>query len=148
MKKTVCLFVCLGLFFVGAASLSAQQGSGSKQSELYPVTIRVERVYPYRLGFVAAYKSGLKTVYAYIPNEWFEKGDPEKPAKAEKVLIGTGTEWPHLTIYYRNGKFERVKLFVRKDTRHESWGIISGTTDIDSQFENIEELTIEYPTKK
>jgi hypothetical protein len=121
----------------------AQQNKTS--SDYYPITIHIEKIYPYRLGYVVAYRNGPSLVNAYIPNQWFVKSaEPDAPPpKAEKFTVGA-PEWPHMSVYYRDGQFDHVRLYVRKERGHESWGSVSASVNIDDKFEGAEDLAIEY----
>ncbi|GHV77379.1 hypothetical protein AGMMS49942_22000 [Spirochaetia bacterium] len=147
MKKL--LFLTTLLFILaGILPLMAQQNTaGGNSAETYALTVSLERVYPYRKGYIVKYKKGItQTADAYLPYEWFKKPsiqDPTPP-KGEVILMGSGTDWPHMTIFYKNGAFDHVRLYVRKERGHESWGIVPLTVNIDDRFENIEDLKLEY----
>jgi hypothetical protein len=133
------------LFAALCLPLSAQEAEDRIASSLYPVDIRVEKVYAYRSGYVVTYKKGAENINAYIPNEWFRKpDDPNGFAKAQKLLLGSGPELPHMVVYYQDGQFVRVRLFVRKEVNHETWGYIPLNVNLDQYFENLETLDIQF----
>ncbi|MDR1908553.1 MAG: hypothetical protein LBQ35_01380 [Spirochaetaceae bacterium] len=129
------------LFILTAASVFAQDGAARRnESEYYYVTVPVERVYTYRLGYVVTYRKGpLGMAQAYLPIGWFSGA----AAKGELVtLTGPGT-WPYMAVYYKNGEFSHVKLAVR-NRAHETWGLLPNREDLDSRFEGVESLQIEF----
>jgi hypothetical protein len=145
MKKLIFAFA-VGIFIVLPVCAQNTDKKFAGEGDLYPVNIPIVKIYPYHEGYVVTYHSGPKSNNVYIPNSWFvRKGlaDGEFP-KAARFLLGPGTEWPHMVVYYRDGKFERLRLYVRKENFHESWGNINGSVNLDAQFEGIEDLPIEF----
>ncbi|GHT84545.1 hypothetical protein FACS1894137_07720 [Spirochaetia bacterium] len=144
MKKLLFLTTLL-LILGGIAPLMAQQepaaSSGGNTAETYAVTISVERVYPYRKGYIVKYRKGInQTADAYLPLEWFRG----VAAKAELVQMGSGKDWPHMTVFYKNGAFDHLRLYVRKNRGHESWGNVPLSVNVDERFENVEDLKLEF----
>jgi hypothetical protein len=60
------------------------------------------------------------------------------------VYMTSGSEWPSMTIYYKNKEFSHVRLKVRRAIGHESWGNIDQGVNIDDRFENVEDIKLEY----
>ncbi|MDR3123254.1 MAG: hypothetical protein LBU16_05700 [Treponema sp.] len=143
MKK-ILFFTTLLFIAAGLAPLVAQQTASPSSSDAegsYAITVSLERVYPYRKGYVVKYTRGLgKTADAYLPIGWFEGAGK----KAELILLGSGTDWPHMTVFYRDGKFSHVRLYVRKERSHESWGNVPLNVNIDDRFEGVEEITLRF----
>jgi hypothetical protein len=139
VKKLVFSVIILAAL---SAPLFAQRFSEGKESEYFYVGIPVEKVYPYKKGYVVQYRKGVtKTAQAYLPLEWFNgTGD----VKGNLVYLGTGSSWPYLIVYYKNGELSHVRLYVRRDQRHETWGIIPVSTNIDDRFENTGDLRLEF----
>ncbi|MDR3168043.1 MAG: hypothetical protein LBT93_08865 [Treponema sp.] len=112
-----------------------------KRSEYYYVTVPIERIYPYRRGYVVSYQKGVTGIATvYLPVEWFTAAS----GKGELITLGSGTTWPHLTVYYRAGQFSHVRLYVRRERGHESWGNVPLNVNIDDRFENIDDLKLEF----
>jgi hypothetical protein len=136
------------LFFVAALSvvfqimpLFAQTLSEDKESEYFYVNVPIEKVYPYRKGYVVQYRKGInKMARAYLPVEWFE----DAANKGDLIYMGPGNSWPYLTVYYRDGVFDHVRLYLRRDRGHASWGNIPIGVNIDDRFENIDDLKLEF----
>jgi hypothetical protein len=121
--------------------LVAQDIPRDKQSEFYYVSVPLEKVYAYQKGYVIRYRKGVNQMAtAYIPIEWFSGTD----GKADLIKISSGTYWPHLTIYYKAGELSHIRLYVRKDTGHETWGIIPSGVNLDNRFENVDNLKLEF----
>ena len=138
MKKALCAVV-LGLIIGAAPSLFAQDRE--QESEFYYTTVPIEKIYSHRNGFVIAYRKFSNQVATlYIPMDWFS--DPN--GKADMVVTGSGTLWPQMTIYYKSGEFSHVRLTVRRDRNHPTWGAVPLYVNIDEHFQGVEELHLEY----
>jgi hypothetical protein len=142
LRLSVCLFFALlcVLPVVAQNSQPSASQTGEKWSTFYYINVPIEKVYPHRLGYVVSYrKSGNELARAYMPMEWFT----ESAGKGEVLKMGTGTEWPYLTVFYKDGKFSHVRMHVRKDFAHETWGNLPQGTQIDDRFK-VEELKLEF----
>jgi hypothetical protein len=139
--KRMMLLAVIGMAFVTVMPVVAQDSSS-----YYFVKVPVEKVYPYSKGYVVTYRKGVnELVDAYLPIEWFSDVDRKEgqPPKGELILLNAGTVWPYLVVYYNGGTFSHVRLFVRKDYKHPSWGgIISA--DIADRFDVDQEVTLQF----
>ena len=118
-----------------------ESSSGNRESDYYYVNVTLEKIYSYRKGYVVSYRKGMSDMaQAYLPLEWFQGTD----APSEIVRLGSGSTWPSLSVYYKNGTFSHVRLYVRREMGHSSWGSIPQTADLDSYFENVEDFKLEF----
>jgi hypothetical protein len=141
--KKALIFTILLPVVAGLAPLAAQQAASSSSGVegSYAITVSLERVYPYRKGYVVKYTRGLgKTSDAYLPIEWFQGTGN----KGDLILLGSGTDWPHMTVFYKDGQFSHVRLYVRKERGHESWGDVPLNVNIDDRFEGVEDIRLEF----
>jgi hypothetical protein len=140
MKKLF-LVTVIGLIGLSVQPVFAQQNADPNESELYYVNVPVEKIYPYYKGYVVTYRSGVnKMGTAYIPIEWF-RNDVHK---AQLAQIGSGKNWPSMTVFYKEGAFHSVRLYVARHSSHETWGTISSDVNLDSRFEGVETLDIKF----
>ncbi|MDR2500286.1 MAG: hypothetical protein LBD37_04290 [Treponema sp.] len=140
IRFLVVCFVSLMAALPAAAPLAAQEDD-SKKSDFYYVNVLIEKIYPYQKGYVVVYRKGISQMArTYLPLEWFKGAG----AKGEIIQIGSGTRWPCLTIFYKSGEFDHLRLYLRQDPNHASWGNIPVGTNLDSEFEGIEELKLEF----
>jgi hypothetical protein len=144
--KRMMLLAVIGMAFVTVLPVVAQDNGGSPY---YFVKVQIEKVYPYNRGYVVTYRKGVNgLVDTYLPIEWFEDVNrkADLPPKGELIMLNPGTVWPYLVVYYKDGgEFSHVRLFVRKDYKHPSWGgIIS--EDIADRFENdnVEKVKLQF----
>jgi len=141
MKKLLLLAV-LGLVIAGVLPLMAQQKiAPENESDLYYVNIPIEKVYNYKLGYVVVYRSGVnKLAEAYIPFEWFRFDQ----MKAQLIQLGDGKTRPCMSVFYKEGAFHSVRLYVAKRTADLTWGSLPSYTDLDGRFEGVESLDIKF----
>jgi hypothetical protein len=141
MKKLP-VIALLGLTALCALPVAAQHKiAPQNESELYCTNIPIQKVYPYKKGYVVVYRSGANnTGTVYIPFEWFRRD----VLKAELVQIGYGKTWPCMSVFYKDGAFHSVRLYVSRYNSHESWGNIPSNVNIDDRFEGVETLDIKY----
>jgi hypothetical protein len=133
--KTLRLLISTVILFAGLMPLAAQESSSAddKKSEYYYVNVPLEKIYPYRKGVN-------QTARAYLPLEWFT----DTAGKGDLIRMGSGTSWPYLSVYYKGGAFSHVRLYVRREAGHETWGNIPLNVNIDDRFENVDELKLEF----
>jgi hypothetical protein len=140
MKKLIFSVIVMAAL---STPLFAQKFSEGKESEYFYVNVPIEKVYPYKKGYVVQYRKGsYKMASVYLPEEWFTGVGSD--AKGDLIYQKSGAAWPSLTVYYLNGAFSHVRLYVRESRHHETWGNISQGVNIDDRFENIEDLKLEF----
>jgi hypothetical protein len=140
MKKLI-IAVVFAALIIGGSPVFAQTVKEENASEYYYVNILLEKIYPYRNGYVLQYRKGLNQIdRLYVPMEWFTSS----AGKGELVTLPAGTAWPSLTVYYKNGEFSHVRLYVHHVASHQTWGTIPQNVNIDSRFENVEDLKIKF----
>jgi hypothetical protein len=140
MKK-FSLLVLLVLVSSLGFPLFGQEKRKYKESEFYYVSVPIERIFAYRSGYVIVYRKGINQMArTYIPEGWFT----DTGGKAEEIALGSGKAWPHLTIYYKSGQFSHIRVYVRRERAHETWGVVPMNVNIDEYFEGIEEIRLEF----
>jgi hypothetical protein len=140
MKK-FSLLVLLVLVFSLGFPLFAQQNRQFKESDYYYVSVPIEKIYSYRNGYIVVYRKGVNQMArTYLPLEWFTNS----AGKAEQIALGSGKAWPYLTIYYKAGQFSHIRVYVRRERSHETWGVVPMNLNIDDYFEGVEEIKLEF----
>lgn len=143
--RRVCL-IALITFGIPASIVFAQDGRAGGSSEESPfgvITIPVEKIYYHSKGYVVEYrKNGMGTERIYLPLSWFrQNGNTETTRKGELIKIKNGNVWPYISVYYRDGKTDHVRLYVR-DNAHQTRGAIPNSVNLDDKFDGVEEITI------
>ncbi|MDR1252221.1 MAG: hypothetical protein LBK62_08640 [Treponema sp.] len=140
MRTFIITVVMLTVFSLGAP-LFAQTISPEHSSEYFYTNVTLEKVYPSRLGYILQYrKGGTGLAHIYVPNEWFT----DAASKAELIFLPAGKNWPSVTVYYKNGEFSHIRLYVHPWKGHETWGNIPLNVDINRYFENVESVKLEF----
>jgi hypothetical protein len=116
--------------------LFAQNVPADQQSEYFYYNVPIEKVYPYRLGYVIRYRKGASDMATvYLPREWFN----DAAGKGELIYLSSGPRWPYLSVYYKDGEFNHVRIYLRRLRSHETWGNIPLGVNLDEHFANVEE---------
>lgn len=140
MKKLGFLAILPVLFTLGAP-LFAQQISPEHSSEYFYKNITLEKVYPSRAGYILQYRKGVNGIgLAYVPNEWFT----DAASKAELINLPPGKNWPSMTVFYKEGEFSHLRLYVHRWKGHTTWGTVPQNANIDQHFENADAIKLEF----
>jgi hypothetical protein len=140
-RMSLLLFVVVMMVAVPLAAQDAPQTEG-----VFSVTIPAYKIYPHKKGYVFTYrKNSIETGRLFFPYEWFQKTSAnEEPAKGLLRVLGQGDAWPRASLFYRDGQFSYVKLYIRRDVAHESWGSISSGANFDADFENADPPVLNF----
>jgi hypothetical protein len=137
MKKLIIVLFFLALI----TPVFAQTYSGNIDSDIYYHNITVERIYPSGEGYIVQYRKGINQFGIIgIPNEWFT----EAGGKAELMKLPAGKNWPTMSIFYKAGKFDHVRLYVHQRKDHSTWGNIPQGTDVTKYFKDVDSFRIEF----
>ena len=140
MKKLV-FFVVFTVLLAAGSPVFAQADKKKHDSEYYYKNVTLERIYPYDTGYAVQYRRGLNRLEkAYLPLEWFTS----TAGKGEIITLPKGRAWPSLTVYYKNGEFSHVRMYVHHSASHQTWGTIPQNVDLDSQFEGVDTLQLKF----
>ena len=141
MKKVIFLLIILVVLCQGASLFAQEKESKWKESEYYYYNVPIEKIYSHRLGYVVLYRKGENQVArTYIPAKWFT----DAKGKGDFIGIRNGDEWPSMSVYYKNGEFSHLRLRVRTNHAHSTWGFVPLNVNIDDQFEGVEEIQLEF----
>jgi hypothetical protein len=112
MRRTLIAFVLFAL--VGGVAVFADD------SPYYPVTVSVVKIFAHSDGYEVVYRKGqVDSAAAYIPIKWFVPG-----GKAE-LIRAVGPSYPYLVVFYKDGKFDHLKLYVQSNLKDPSWGVLA-----------------------
>ena len=133
MKK----YLILALILVGLTfALAAEDLESDLYYKSYPISV----VYPAEEGYRIVYmKSDMTYHVFYVPMEWFVAG----PDSQGELLYGNGPTYPYFTVYWKEGAFSHIKLYLSKDKRHPSWGDLPRDRDYSDKF-NVTEPLLEF----
>jgi len=139
MKK---LLVLLVLFVLGSV------GVVSAESSVYAKAVSIAKITSHEKGYKVTYYTDfgdLKTVY--IPIEWFYKTSgfltTDGFTKAELVR-GKGPVYPYMEIFWKDGQFHHVRLYVVADYSDRSWGIVQDASAMAAKFDPNKPLDLQF----
>jgi hypothetical protein len=111
MKRKV-----IALLVVGLLAFSAF----AESSVFYPVRLDVLKIFSHSEGYRVMYRQGAVGVAEFlVPIAWFQPG-----GKAE-IILGHGSAYPYAMVYFKDGKFDHLKLFLVNNPLDATWGQLS-----------------------
>jgi hypothetical protein len=138
MKKFTIVLVFLALI----SPVFGQNNSGNDSNNIYYVNVPVERVYPSSEGYIVQYRTGSGSIVATvgIPLSWFR----DASGCAELLRLPSGGDWPTMSVFYVDGKFSHVRLYVHPVKSHVTWGSIPQGADLSGFFTDQESFDIRH----
>ncbi|HDQ13672.1 MAG TPA: hypothetical protein ENN41_02515 [Sediminispirochaeta sp.] len=135
MKKSI-LILAIALMIALSGALYAEQ------SEYFVKTVPISKVYMHNLGYRIVYeKNDFDIGVLYIPNDWFDLSGQEEP-KAE-LLMTREPEVPYFSVFWKNGEFSHIRLYLHKSLTHGSYGSLKNPESMNDQFD-VETLALEF----
>ncbi len=138
------MLLILGTAFTWAQSQNSQPPAGqATQSDVkyFVKTIPINKIYATRYGYVVAYAdSQLKYEELYLPMDWFNTAGGKG-----QIFFGGEKAYPYMNIFWTDGKFDHISLFLHPNHSDPSWGMINETSDLESKFKSVgDNLTLKY----
>ena len=133
MKKSAA-FLSFILFLFYFPSISAQEN----ETDYFYKSVPIVKILLHSAGYKIVYRKGnMELDNFYVPSIWFVAG-----GKAE-IIYGSDRSYPYCSIFFREGKFDFIRIFVREDMADPTWGILKARVDTKKNFE-IEEINLEF----
>jgi hypothetical protein len=140
----------LVILITAAIPLAAQQ-TEQESDGYFCVSVPAYKIYAHSKGYVFTYrKNSTETGRLFFPFSWFQFGNEvnDEPVKGKLSVLRAGEAWPYVSIFYRNGQFSHIKLYVRKDENHMSWGAIPAAANLDREFDSADPPKLEFGLKR
>ena len=103
----------------------------------------VIRIYNHSLGYKVVYvKSDASLHVIYLPKEWFLVAAQTGVEPKAEIIAGRDSSYPYFSVFWEDGKFSHIRLYLNRDLRHESWGDMDTTQDLTEEF-TVETLNLE-----
>ncbi|MBN1834491.1 MAG: hypothetical protein JW820_01505 [Spirochaetales bacterium] len=135
MKRPALLSVMILLCLMVAAAAFAQD---TEEPQVFVKTLPIMKVLAHPLGYRVLYvKSSMEVADFYVPFSWF------KPGGKGEVVFGSGEAYPFFSVFYVNGEFDHVKLYLIERMGHVSWGSMRRREGDSSKFD-VETLDLQY----
>ena len=139
MKKLIITLLFLSII----SPVFAQNKSDNlrEQPDLYYKNVPVERIYFAGTGYVVQYRNSSNQIGTLgIPYTWFT----DAASKAEIVKLPRGPNWPNMTIFYKDGNFSHIRLYVHRERGHQTWGITPQGYDVSRYFQDQNSFKFDY----
>ena len=129
------------IFLVLVSPLFAQTISEPNRSDTYYVNLTIERVIPTGQGYIIQYRTGTHGIATVgIPNEWFT----DAASRAELIQLPRGRNWPSMSLFFKEGQFSHIRLYVHRAKGHETWGSIPQATDLSRFFLDADNFNFQF----
>jgi len=131
MKRAI---ACVLLLMLALAAF------GQEQPKVYVKSVPILKILSHTEGYKVLYlkSDNIKVGELYLPYRWFNKAG----GKAE-IVYGKDSSYPYFSVFYQDGKFDFIRLYVQQDMRDLSWGVLRQTEASNAAF-NVESLDIQY----
>ena len=117
------------------------QNRADEMPNLYYLNLTIERIIPSSDGYIIQYRTGSSIIATIgVPIEWFS----DAAGKAEKRPLPKGNMWPSMSVFYKDGVFSHVRLYVHSSLAHQTWGNIPQGTDVTRFFGDRQSFNIQH----
>ncbi len=131
MKKGIIILVLLAMLTL---HISAQ----SQDVEMFVKTVPIYKIYSHSLGYKVFYtKTDMSLGEFNVPHTWFVAGG------RGEVVFGRDPSYPYFSVFWKDGKFSFIRLFLWEDFSHITWGLLKTGPEVNAQFE-VEDLNIDF----
>jgi hypothetical protein len=133
MKRTMPLLVLM-LLLLGSLAAGAQ----AQEPDMFVKTVPIMKILNHALGYKILYlKSSMEVGEFYVPHTWFKAG-----GKAA-LILGDSPAFPYFSVFYKDGQFDHIKLYVKRSIQDMSWGRLPRQPGDSSKFE-VETLDLKF----
>jgi len=137
MKKLVILLILTAL----ALPLFAQNQSNNQDTPLYCFNVSVERIFLAKEGYLVQYRKNNTLMGVIgIPYNWFT----DAGGKADVVRLPAGTNWPSISLFYSDGEFDHLRLYIHREKSHVTWGVVQMGLDVSRYFPDGDSFKFEF----
>ena len=138
MKRAVIL-IAAGLL-LACLPVFAQSQANSYPKDAYVKSVHILKIWAHPLGYMVQFFSSKSTVAEiYVPLAWFNQG----PASRADLIYGNDREYPYFSVFWIDGKFDHINLFVLNDFGSLTWGVLETVTDRSAKF-NVQDVPREF----
>jgi hypothetical protein len=130
MKKLVIVLVFLSVI----SPVFAQNNSNNSNKgmpNLYYANVPVEKIYLAGTGYIVQYRRATNQIGTIgIPYTWFT----DAGSIAEIIKLPKGKNWPYMAVFYKDGNFSHLRLYVHAQKSHLTWGMTPQGADVSKHF--------------
>lgn len=139
MRHRLLLVLLVLVIAAGVAFTQEAETADGEDPVIYPMTVYLNTVYRHSLGYKIEYNdSELYFQEAYLPGRWFTEA-----AGMAEIVYSIEKTVPYMVVYYVNGEFSHLRLFVPESPFHSAWDQLPAGLDLQEAF-SVESLDLEY----
>ena len=136
MKKALGWLVAVMLIL---ACVPAFSQSREEVKDAYVKSVPIVKIYTHYLGYRVVYlKSNYEVGEFYVPLSWFYAAVPKA-----QIVWGNGRAFPYFSLFWVDGKFDYVRLYLVDNPSDLTWGVMDTREDLSAKF-NVEGPPKEY----
>jgi hypothetical protein len=141
MKKLIFVLLFLALIAPVFAQ-NDQRTTVNSDTNMYVINVPVEKIYPTGMGYIIFYRklSSTQLGTVTIPNAWVY----DAAGRAEFIRLPRGVNWPSMSVFYRGGEFNHVRVYVHASKAHITWGAVDQTFNPAPYFQDPDNFNITY----
>jgi len=110
-----------------------------QDTKVYVKTVPILKILTCSAGYKVLYvKSDMQVGEIYLPLSWFGKAGGQA-----EIVFGKDPSYPYFSVFYKDGKFDFIRLYLIDDVKDLSWGILKKTEEELNRFK-VDTLKIEY----
>jgi hypothetical protein len=130
MRKSILIIVIFMILLLPNNLFSEEQ------ENVYARSVPIVKILQHSLGYKIYYiTSADELAYFYAPMQWFTQAGGKGT-----IVWGRTSEFPYFSIFWVDGEFSHIKLFLKEDLRDATWGVLEAT---DSQVRD--KFNVEAP---
>jgi hypothetical protein len=112
--------------------------TSATKSPYFSRSVIITKVYPHKLGYKVIYMANdMKNRSVYLPSNLFETQKDETTVKS-RLFQGYNKAYPYMTIFWKDGEFSHIKLYLKTNYSDISWGAFNDPDAHDENFTNAE----------
>lgn len=117
-------------------------------SPMYAKVFPVVKVTSHEKGYRVSYLNGsgdLKTTY--IALEWFYQTSNYKTSDGfvrAEIVRGYGAAYPYLQVFWKDGQFHHLRLFVVDSYSDRTWGVVHVGEDFSAKFDPSKPFDLQF----
>jgi hypothetical protein len=135
MKRAIPVLLLLLLLLLALGAAFGQE----QDAKVYVKTVPILKILSSSEGYKVLYvKSNMQVGEIYLPLSWFGKAGGQA-----EIVFGKDPSYPYFSVFYKDGKFDFIRLYVIDDVKDLSWGILKRTEEELNRFK-VDTLQIEY----
>jgi len=128
MKKALVSLIAAMLLLACLPAFSQQPRAEVKDA--YAKTVPIVKIYTHYLGYRVVYlKSNYELGEMYVPLTWFYAAVPKA-----QIVWGNTREYPYFSLFWVDGKFDYVRLYLKDNPRDSTWGVLDTREDLSANF--------------